>query len=119
MKKINFLSFIALMSFFSLTALAKEHDEWNGCKNCETIVTLNSAKAQEFADAVMVISSMPLKGRVIDRGLDNGRALVLVGTYPNYASTHGLTSFDVAKIMTAWANDARFGISSVTATWNK
>lgn len=109
----------ALTCLSPFLSFAADFGDWHGCTNCEALVTLDASKAQELSDAVMVISSMPLTGKVIDPGVKGGQARVLIGTYPQYATAHGYTSFDVAKIMTAWANDLRFGITSVTAVWHK
>src|SRR5690348_16770706 len=89
------------------------------CPNCEATVTLSPSQAQSFAGMLQIINSMPLHGLVLDDGAATGHARVLVTTTPDYAARNHLDSFDVAKKVVGLATDPRYGIESVTATWQR
>ncbi len=101
----------------SVNLSAQAVDDTKGCPNCEATVVLDAADAQAFADALMVINSMPLHGVILDQGVSGGNATVLAATDPDYAARNGLDSFDVAKRVVGFTADARYGIRSVSATW--
>lgn len=115
MKLINFYTIVMLFGSIEYSSLAMNLDDWEGCRNCEALVTLDPAKAQEFTDWVMLFSQMPLKGLVIDSGLESGYALVLVYTWPTFEKN----SLDVAKLITDTWSKTHFGIVSIVPVWNR
>lgn len=97
--------------------LAQSPADQQGCPNCEAKVVLDAADVQAFTDLMIGLDSLPLHVVVLDPGVPGGSAQVLVATYPDYAASHSVDLFDVARKVIGFAWDPRFGIRSVTATW--
>jgi len=110
---------IVLASIFFVAASFANDDmaEHSWCRNCEAIVVLESADAQPFIDILALVSSMPLRGVLLDQEISANTARVVVSTDPEYAAKNGINSFDIAKKMTELAKYNAFNIKSVTATW--
>lgn len=74
----------------------------NSCFNCSAEVVIETHQAQIFANSLSLISSMPLKGEIVADDMTSETTIVHVSTYPDYAQSNGIDSFDVAKKLTAF-----------------
>jgi len=84
----------AILAVSTNAALAQEE-----CRNCSAEVVIESHQAQRFTFDLMLISSMPLNGQIIEADPVTQESTVLVSTCSDYAQSNGINSFDVAKLV--------------------
>lgn len=111
----------ALIALFLVPALAhaglsgRESSPSVSCPDNQAFVVLEQIHAQELADAVSVLNSMPLSGRVTYR-YGNGLADVTVSVPEEYAHRNHLGGFDVAKKLEGFAALGTYGIRQIVAS---